>query len=104
MAGGLGFEPRFSDPKSDVLPLDDPPTEVQDKDCGLCSQVRSWDLGFGIWDLGFGFDSLKDFPIHNPMSIIWDINEQAAEVQLRQLGCDLIFRKCREQGIIKIPL
>ena len=31
LAGGLGFEPRFSDPKSDVLPLDDPPTGVHDK-------------------------------------------------------------------------
>lgn len=26
LAGGLGFEPRFSESKSDVLPLDDPPT------------------------------------------------------------------------------
>jgi hypothetical protein len=26
MAGGLGFEPRFSESESDVLPLDDPPT------------------------------------------------------------------------------
>ncbi len=24
-AGGLGFEPRYSPPKGDVLPLDDPP-------------------------------------------------------------------------------
>ena len=31
LAGGLGFEPRFSDPKSDVLPLDDPPTGLHDK-------------------------------------------------------------------------
>ena len=31
LAGGLGFEPRFSDPKSDVLPLDDPPTGIHDK-------------------------------------------------------------------------
>ena len=27
VAGGLGFEPRFSDPKTDVLPLDDPPSQ-----------------------------------------------------------------------------
>ncbi len=26
VAGGLGIEPRFSEPKSDVLPLDDPPS------------------------------------------------------------------------------
>ena len=25
LAGGLGFEPRFSESESDVLPLDDPP-------------------------------------------------------------------------------
>ena len=29
VAGGLGFEPRHSDPESDVLPLDDPPEENQ---------------------------------------------------------------------------
>src|SRR5690606_10835505 len=27
VAGGLGFEPRFSESESDVLPLDDPPTQ-----------------------------------------------------------------------------
>ncbi len=26
MAGGEGFEPSLSEPESDVLPLDDPPT------------------------------------------------------------------------------
>lgn len=26
VAGGLGFEPRFPESKSGVLPLDDPPT------------------------------------------------------------------------------
>ena len=26
LAGGLGFEPRFSESESDVLPLDDPPS------------------------------------------------------------------------------
>ena len=26
MAGGEGFEPSQSEPESDVLPLDDPPT------------------------------------------------------------------------------
>ena len=43
MAGGLGFEPRFSDPKSDVLPLDDPPTGLHDKaffEYVFLSQVR----------------------------------------------------------------
>src|SRR5689334_1637903 len=29
LAGGLGFEPRFSESKSDVLPLDDPPAEAK---------------------------------------------------------------------------
>ena len=28
MAGGPGIEPGFLEPKSNVLPLDDPPTEV----------------------------------------------------------------------------
>ena len=28
MAGGLGFEPRYPDPESGVLPLDDPPPTV----------------------------------------------------------------------------
>ena len=27
LAGGLGFEPRYSESESDVLPLDDPPTK-----------------------------------------------------------------------------
>ena len=31
LAGGPGIEPGFSDPKSDVLPLDDPPTGTYDK-------------------------------------------------------------------------
>ena len=28
LSGGLGFEPRHSDPESDVLPLDDPPCGI----------------------------------------------------------------------------
>ena len=28
MAGGPGIEPGFLEPKSNVLPLDDPPTEA----------------------------------------------------------------------------
>lgn len=27
MAGGLGLEPRLTAPKTDVLPLDDPPAK-----------------------------------------------------------------------------
>ena len=30
LAGGLGFEPRLAESESAVLPLDDPPMEVQD--------------------------------------------------------------------------
>src|SRR5688572_16055797 len=29
LAGGLGIDPRESDPETDVLPLDDPPTGIQ---------------------------------------------------------------------------
>src|SRR3989344_5120172 len=31
MAAGLGFEPRYSPPKGDVLPLDDPAIDIQSK-------------------------------------------------------------------------
>ena len=29
MAGGRGFEPQFTSPEPVVLPLDDPPTEIE---------------------------------------------------------------------------
>jgi hypothetical protein len=34
LAGGQGFEPQLTDPKSVVLPLDDPPSATKSRDLG----------------------------------------------------------------------
>lgn len=44
MAGGPGIEPGFTDPKSVVLPLDDPPTRATPYPSGVYS-VKSFVRG-----------------------------------------------------------
>ena len=40
MAGGEGFEPSQSEPESDVLPLDDPPTcEKLNRASGVSQEI-----------------------------------------------------------------
>ena len=46
-AGGQGFEPRLTDPKSVVLPLDDPPLHCQSFDRHVCAgEGLAGDPGF----------------------------------------------------------
>lgn len=40
LAGGLGFEPRFPESKSGVLPLDDPPTRHEFTPNGVSACVK----------------------------------------------------------------
>ena len=44
LAGGEGFEPSQSEPESDVLPLDDPPTQNELNSGLACSQDKGQSL------------------------------------------------------------
>lgn len=83
MAGGPGIEPGFTDPKSVVLPLDDPPTGESPYRLGL-SQSR---IVTGVVN-----DHLLIHPTgDHPMPIIGHVNQQAAQIHFRQVSRDFIL-------------
>ena len=63
VAGGPGIEPGFSEPKSDVLPLDDPPTWDPTVKCSTGNRQDDF--------------SLDHSSVNDPMSIIKHINHEA---------------------------
>ncbi len=102
MAGGPGIEPGFLEPKSNVLPLDDPPTRAIPYPAmpySVKSFVRHSLLVAGrsgtpkrCW-IRFTPDSLRHPSADNPMAIVGDIDEQSAEIHFSQMSRDFIFGK-----------
>lgn len=79
MAGGPGIEPGFTDPKSVVLPLDDPPT----RNAPYRAPLHSVKAG--------GVAPLIDPTGYHPMPIVGHVDQQAAQIHFRQVGRNFIL-------------